>query len=45
MLMSFIGTDLSIYPNALILTDNDRNDEMLADKQSASNIWIGSAFQ
>ena len=39
--MSFIRT----FPNALILIDNDRDDEMLADKQSASNIWIGSALQ
>ena len=34
MLMSFIGT----FPNALILIDCDRDDEMLADQQSASNM-------
>ena len=34
MLMSFIGT----FPNALILIDIDRDDEMLADKPSASNM-------
>ena len=38
MLMSFIGT----FPNALILIDIDRDDEMLADKPSVKHATSGS---